>query len=216
MAKTAPKTAPKTTAPKTAGTKTKPSPRAASPAAETSAGSTKTKASPKLPASLVNALPASAQIMKHMQAIEALLPEMAHQMHGARNGGAIALARAYVVLHRMDARIDEIFKPFNAVVKEYKEVIIPEAFEVEGLSSAPLAEGFRVGVSARTLASLKTDRKPECYAWLRANYPDVVQETVNASTLSKLAKEMLEENRELPDELFNVALVPTTSVTQTG
>ena len=44
----------------------------------------------------------------------------------------------------------------------------------------------------------------------------LVTETVNSSTLSAAAKFELEEHgREFPEELFNVALVPTTSVTAT-
>lgn len=44
----------------------------------------------------------------------------------------------------------------------------------------------------------------------------IVKETINASTLAAFAKSEMEEGRELPDDIFNVYIMPNTSVTRVG
>lgn len=56
----------------------------------------------------------------------------------------------------------------------------------------------------------------EGLGWLRANgLGDLIVTTVNAGTLASAVKEMIrEENREPPEDLFNLFFQPTTSVTK--
>ncbi len=127
------------------------------------------------------------------------------------------LARAFVVMHRLQKRMlsdEEAFKDFKAWHREVKEHLVPQCFEQAGIENVPLSEGFRVGTSEAWRASIKPDQKVGAYAWLKENEKgDIIQPTVNASTLSALAKQMAETNNELPEEFFNTALVPSTSVT---
>ena len=170
-----------------------------------------------LPKSLANALPSGVAIIKHVQAIEALYASLQKEVERVTKAGAIPLARAFVVLHRLHERMlsdEKAFKQFKALWKQTKEITVPEAFEAAGVPSVPLEEGFRVGTSVRTLASIK-DREA-AYKWLIDNgHGDIIQETVNASTLSALAKELGENNIDLPETLFNVARVNNSSVTKT-
>jgi len=99
---------------------------------------------------------------------------------------------------------------------------LPEAFEDEGIKSFTTTDGYRVTVSQLLRASCNKDHKFEAYQWLRENgFENIVTETVNAGTLSSVARMLLEgtdpdaEVHELPDELFNVNITPTTSVTKT-
>lgn len=165
------------------------------------------------------ALPAGAEIAKHVAAIEALIPALEQQLKQAEKSGIATLARAFVVLHRVNERMiseEKAFKPFKVLYKNVKEVQVPTALEAAGMDSVPLSEGFRVGTSHAWRASLVPDKKVDAYIWLRANDKgDIIQSTVNASTLSALAKQMAERNEELPADLFNVAHVPNTSVTKT-
>ncbi len=111
-----------------------------------------------LPATIINALPSAIQAMKHMTAFEQLIPFIAKDLEKAKNGGAIHLARAFVALHRMEKRIDEALKPLfgkDQIFERYKTHEIPALFEAEGITNVPLAEGFRVGISSRFLASVK-------------------------------------------------------------
>lgn len=129
------------------------------------------------------------------------------------------LARAFVVLHRLNERMlseEKAFKPFKELWGRYKNVVVPEAFEQAGVPNISLDEGFRVGIAVRTAASVIPGKKEEAYAWLQDNGAgDLIQPTINASTLSAYAKQKGEKNEELPADIFNVALMPNTSVTKT-
>jgi hypothetical protein len=158
-----------------------------------------------------------------MAAAAALIPKLEKEMVRAKKGGPASLARAFVALHRLEKRIDEVLNPLFSTKEEamgllprYKTREIPALFEAEGIRNVPLTEGFRVGISSRFLASIKPDQREAAYEWLRNNsLGELITPVVNAGTLSAAGKRMLEDdNKELPTELFNVAMVPTTSVTE--
>lgn len=176
---------------------------------------------PPLPSTLVQALPTASKIVKHVDEIRQLMPQLQREMEQARNAGSIAASRAFVVLHRLAAILcseeNNWFKPLRQMFDQYRSQDLPALFEQEGVTSVPLAEGYRVGVSFTIRASIKQGEKDRAYAWLRGNQlGDIITTTVNASTLSATARTLLEEqNLELPEELFNVANMPNTSVTKT-
>lgn len=130
-------------------------------------------------------------------------------------GDAIELARTFVAMRQLRDNIDAALKPFDVMYAEVKDVKLPARFDEAGVPTVNLEEGYRVTVAHNTRASIKGDMKERAFEWLRANgLEDIVTETVNSSTLSAVAKSMVEENRELPDDIFNVAIMPTTSVTK--
>lgn len=176
-----------------------------------------------LPASLIKALPTAALMIKHATEIAKLLPKLEKELQASHKHGAVQLARAYTVFHRLIERLDETLEPLShddpekpGLFELYKRKLLPEVFEVEGVKSIPLAEGYRVGTSCTFRASIRKGMKDPAYTWLRGNQlGDIITTTVNASTLSSAAKKLMEDdNKELPEELFNVAMVPTTSVTK--
>jgi hypothetical protein len=169
-----------------------------------------------LPKALIDKLPAATEIVGHLEAIKKLLPQLDKQMQGATKKGAIPLAQSFCVFHRMMSVMDERIKPVKALFDNYKILIVPKVLEDSGVTSVPLDFGYRVQVSYATRASIRPEVKVDAQQWLRDNYPDVLSETVNASTLSALARELHEnKNIDLPDKFFNVALVPNTSVVKT-
>jgi hypothetical protein len=170
-----------------------------------------------LPESLVKNVPNAGSTFQAILALEGWVSHLDRDMKSARKLGAIPLARAFVVLRRLKDRMDEVEKKFSAVFEENKNIALPAAFEDAGITSIPLDEGYRVAVSAQLRASIKPDKKEQAYNWLRKNgLGDIIAETINSSTLSATAKAQMEgENRELPADLFNVAYLPTTSVTST-
>jgi len=120
----------------------------------------------------------------------------------------------YVALKTLADDYDEVGKALTETVTELKQKTIPEKFETEGVSSFTTTSGYRVTVSVTPRASMKGD-KLLCFQWLRDNnLGDIVTETVNASTLSSVAKSMLEEGKELDPDLFLTYLQPNTSVTK--
>lgn len=148
---------------------------------------------------------------------QAVLHRIKKEIEEACMAGPIELARAYVVLKESLETIEESIKPFKELVLRVKEVELPNAFDVAGVPTVNLEEGFRVTVSYNVRASIRSGRKEDAINYLtEKGYGDIVTTTVNASTLSSLAKDMASENEELDDSLFNVAIMPTTSVTKTS
>jgi len=172
---------------------------------------------PRLPNNLVNLLPAARTIAMLLGDAGIALSDLRRQTEDEVKRGAVSAARAFVVLHRLKSKIDELAKVYSTLFEDYKVRVLPELFDDEGVSSVPLTEGYRVGVSQKLYASIRPESKEAAYEWLRENdLGDLISSTVNASTLSAAAKHELEENgREFPPDLFNVAIVPTTSVTVT-
>lgn len=170
-----------------------------------------------LPKSLIDTLPGSSDVAIAINELSTMIETLATRLQKARERGAIPLARAFVVMHRLKDKLDSLDKQFSTLYEPYKTTIIPEMFEAENITSLPLSEGFRVGVSQNFRASIRKDCKEDAYKWLRENgLGDLITDTVNASSLSAAAKYELEENGiEFPEAMFNVAIVPNTSVTVT-
>lgn len=144
------------------------------------------------------------------------LGELSNEIRAAvEDGDAIQFARSFVALRKLKDQIDQFDKDRNALYERVKSEHLPALFDAAGITSLPLKEGFRVGVSSTYRASIKADRRDEAWAWLRNNgLGDLIVETVNASTLSAAGKSMLEDTgTELPEDLFNAQVVPNTSVT---
>lgn len=138
-------------------------------------------------------------------------------MQDAEAAGAITLARAFVAARGVKDRLDEAEKAFSAIYNEVKEVRLPALFDAQGVPTVNLDEGYRVTVSQKVRASIKSGMKDGAIAWLKENkLADLVAESVNSSTLSAAAKSMAEDNLELNPDYFNVAVIPTTSVTKTN
>lgn len=175
-----------------------------------------------LPRSLTSLLPSSERVLEERcRGLEADVAALAAEMADMKKkGDAIQLARAFVVLHRIKAAIEAVNGKeggtFPALFNPYKKEHVPELFEAAGVTSLPLDEGYRVGVSHKTVASIKKGQKEDAYKWLRANnMGDLIVETVNSSTLSATFKTMIEEhNVEPPEETFTVERLPNTSVTK--
>lgn len=108
--------------------------------------------------------------------------------------------------------LDSVRDEWSKIKEELSGQIMPEIFErSQQDQSIKLKNGKTVVVSFRTTASIKD--KMGGYNWLKENgLGDLIQPTVNASTLASVATGLIEENRSLPSEFFNVSLKPTTAV----
>ena len=117
----------------------------------------------------------------------------------------------------LEARVlDELIKDLKSqsgeIYKKLKEEVIPSKFEEAGCTSITV-NGHRFTKSETFRASMKD--KVAGYDWLRDNYlEDLITETVNSSTLSATARTLLEEGKELPEDVFNVYILQNTSVTK--
>lgn len=172
-----------------------------------------TGAKAPLPKSIVSALPSAHLVVKHLTALEKEFKKVEREL-AKSSKNPVKLARAFVVYHRMMAKMDELLKPYSTLFEQYRKETIPALFEQSGVPHVALDEGFRVGVSSTFRASIVPDQKEAAYEWLRqAGLGELIVGTVNSGTLSAaLKKEQEENNREAPSNLFTTAFVPNTSV----
>lgn len=171
-----------------------------------------------LPKSVIDALPSAVAVAKAIDVLNNAMTVLGNQLQlMERDADVQTMARAFVVLHRLNDRIKEPASLFSVAWERWKTEIMPKAIEDSGQAHIPLREGFRVGVSALLRASIKEGMKADAFAWLKKHkLGDLIQPVVNAGTLSAAAKHLMEENKELPEEFFNVQTVDNTSVTKTA
>lgn len=124
-------------------------------------------------------------------------------------------AEYYRTLRAIHDELDAVKKKAYKMLEHYGMQILPEVFENEGVTTLNLASGYRVTISSVTRASIPAENKQKAYEWLVTHdLGDLITSTVNASSLSATAKSLLEEGRQLPDDLFKVAVLPQVSMTK--
>lgn len=133
----------------------------------------------------------------------------------ADNAPATSLIETYARLREVVEAMDEVSKALSAAHEEMRMHMIPQAFERENIQSLNTKSGHRVTVSSIVRASMGSDRKDEAMEWLKDNgLGDLIKPTVNASSLAAAAKDFLGQGKELPPDLFTVAVLPQTSFTK--
>lgn len=124
----------------------------------------------------------------------------------------IECAKYFIRFKEVVDRLDTTKKSYGARHGLHKEKLLPERFEQAKLKSPVVTDDQgqdrRLVVQAVQRCGVRADKKNDAINWLRSNgHGEIVQETINASTLTAFAKELSKENRELPDEIFNVHIV---------
>lgn len=177
----------------------------------------KKAASATPPDTVMRTLPTAQHLDRGLEGLGAIIHTLGNELAAATTKGAIHTARAFVAMHYLKERLDAVESAFSKMYSEYQKLKIPEIFTQEGITSVPLDEGYRVGMSSRFFASIQEGKKAEAYEWLKNNgLESLITPTVNSSTLSAALKAMLEEhNKEAPELYFSVAYVPNISVTPT-
>jgi hypothetical protein len=157
------------------------------------------------------------EIADHVSHIHTLMGFVPGEVREAGVRGAASLARMYVALHKLKANLDLIEGSFSKVYERMKAVEVPNILEVSGMPHVPLAEGYRVGASARMWYSVRADHTEAAHNWLAGNgMKDLIKPTVNMQTLSAAVKVMIEHDQvEPPPSLFSCSVTFTTSVTAT-
>lgn len=123
-------------------------------------------------------------------------------------------AEAYVALRLIDSNIGEAVTAFSKAKHRLNEVTIPEAFEREGISTLTSKRlGYRITVSELIRYSVRKGMKEAAFKWLRKHrLGSLITETINSSTLAATGRSMLEEGKELDPDIFNLALMKSTSM----
>jgi hypothetical protein len=83
--------------------------------------------------------------------------------------------------------------------------IIPDKLAEDGFRSVNLADGGRIQLSSQAYCSTREGMKPALFAWLQEHdFPELITEVVNASTLKAFIKEQTELGNDVPpDEIVN-------------
>jgi hypothetical protein len=131
-----------------------------------------------------------------------------------RKMGIEEAAQVYVDFRQMFDYLDATRDEFARIKERLAKEIIPAIFEESSVDGTiNLKSGYRVTLAHRMTATILD--KEGAYKWLEDNgMGDIIQPTVNASTLAAVAKNLLEENRSLPPEYFKAGLTPNTSMTK--
>ena len=185
------------------------------------AGAKKPRKSNELPASIFSVVPITEKLlMESAPALETDMIELRQQLKLVEDKeDPVALARAFVALHRLREFINTILGENSSIMSKvfnyYKAEAIDAAFAKAQMPHVPLDEGFRVGLTKSVQVSIPADKKADAFQWLRDNnLGDIIKPTVHAGTLSATVQVMMEEqNVEPPSELFTIHTARHASVT---
>lgn len=149
----------------------------------------------------------------HLDSVTVLFEELQNFVPRIAKQTAPMAASDYVHIKNLADRYTEIGKILGDTVDTLKRESLPNAFERDKLTSFNTSDGFRVTISQSVRCAIIN--KVVAYDWLRNNgLGAIISETVNSSTLSATARSLLDEGKELPPEIFNTHLQPSTSVTK--
>lgn len=129
-------------------------------------------------------------------------------------------------------KLEAMRKELSKFVELIKNVKLPAAFDRDEVKTFTLQDGTRVTKSERVTASIIGSQE-EAFNWLRTTgkNPDIIKETVNASSLAAYANAVTKNVMvdpetgmmkakdadlpiDLPADIFKVTVLPTTSITK--
>ena len=112
------------------------------------------------------------------------------------------LAKRIKQLTEIHDALDSVRKQLNAEFDQLKLKEVPDLMIEMELRTFTVEGVGRVQVSGDVYASISAEKREEAYKWLRDNnYGDMIQETVNASSLKAWLKEGIQSGRATPEDL---------------
>lgn len=126
----------------------------------------------------------------------------------------IAIIKHYDQLRLANEHIKEARESLSEIADLLSKEQVPSVMAMHSIKTITVVGVGRVTVSHRFSCSMLD--KDMGMSWLKDNgHEGLIQPTVNSSTLSAFAKNMLEvEGKELPPEIFKVGTMPYTSITK--
>lgn len=112
----------------------------------------------------------------------------------------------FIPLETAVEALDKKVSELKQQIAYAREVSFPARLDAEESRNFTSSDtGHQIIRTARVFASIVSEKLEDAYKWLRANeLGPLIKETVNSSSLSGAAKELLENGKELPDDLFRV------------
>jgi hypothetical protein len=110
---------------------------------------------------------------------------------------------------------EDKLKRINAAYDVLRLELIPAAMENQGIENLKVAGIGRVSLTGDMYVSTVADRRPEFFEWLRdQNLGDIIQETINSSTLKAFVKNRIQTGAPVPEDFVRVAPFTRASITK--
>lgn len=114
-----------------------------------------------------------------------------------------------LIHQKMNESIEKIDRSKKDMQKTYdwlRHSVMVDKMDDAGIESFTVPGVGRVYMSSSINASIRAGAKDGAYLWLSDHgHADLIQNTVNSSSLKALAKTLIADNDGLPEELFNVS-----------
>lgn len=128
----------------------------------------------------------------------------------------VELVRAMYNLRQQKDAMEADLKVITAEFDFLRGVKIPSKFEDEGISLLKVEGIGRCNLTGDLQATIPADKKEAAFQFLRdTGREDLIQETVNSSTLKAAVKNMIQTNQDIPD-CFRVHTFTRASITKTS
>jgi hypothetical protein len=115
---------------------------------------------------------------------------------------------------KKEALEDEL-KVVNARYDVLRLEAIPERMDADGVENMKVEGIGRVSLTADLLVSVRGGAKESLFGWFRDNgLSDMIQPTVNASTLKAFVKGRMKGGKSVPEEFLNVTPITRASITK--
>jgi hypothetical protein len=99
----------------------------------------------------------------------------------------------------------------------YQFHVLPPLFHDASTDTTKTLNGYTVNISDDMSVSIPADRKGDAYDWLDKNgYGDIIQSTINSSTLKATVKGMYKDGVVVPEDVFKVTVLKKYRVYQSS
>lgn len=103
----------------------------------------------------------------------------------------------------------------NAEYDVLRLELVPMLMEEQGLENMKVEDLGRVGLAGDMYVSIKAGMQDDFFKWLKKNrMGDLIQNTVNSSTLKAFIARRVNEGKEIPRDLVNVTPYTRASITK--
>ncbi len=143
-----------------------------------------------------------------------LVNQIRQESETHKNDDHVALIQYFNELRLANDTFNEAKKALSEIHDTLSRDYVPDAMRRANVKTCTVVGVGRVSISHRFSASMVD--KEGAISWLRDHdLGGIVIETVNSSTLSAMAKRLIEdEGRELPEDLFKTSTLAYTSITK--
>lgn len=129
----------------------------------------------------------------------------------------VELIQAMDAVQRQKDALDAQLKEINKVFDFLRITKIPAKMDEDGIARLAVNGVGRVSLTADMHVSIKAEHKVDFYQWLADNgRGDLVQASVNPSTLKATVKSMFKNGEEIPETFLNVSPFTRASITRSA